>query len=71
MSKPRLTERAIAAISMLALLALLLVACASPTTSGKRTPTPSAPAVTSDAPAIDPEYIYDQLATMTLRFQRR
>jgi Peptidase family M28/PKD domain len=71
MSKPRLTERAIAAISMFALLALLLVACASPTTSVKQTPTPSAPMVTSDAPAIDPDYIYDQLATMTSRFQHR
>jgi Peptidase family M28/PKD domain len=66
-----LTERAITAISMCVLLALLLVACASPTTSVLQTPTPSAPAVTSDAPAIDPEYIYDQLATMTSRFQRR
>ena len=71
MSKPRLTERAIAAISVLALLTLLLVACASPTTSVKQTPTPSAPVVSGDAPAIDPDYIYDQLATMTSRFQHR
>jgi hypothetical protein len=71
MGKTRLTERAIAVISVLALLALLLVACASPTTSVKQTPTPSAPVVSGDAPAIDPDYIYDQLATMTSRFQHR
>jgi Peptidase family M28/PKD domain len=72
MSKPRLTERAIAAISVLALLALLLVACASPTTSVTTTPTPSAPTtLTATAPAVDPDYIYDQLATMTSRFQHR
>src|SRR5690348_4877277 len=71
MSKPRLTKRAIATLSMLGLLALLLVACASPTISVKPTPTPSAPVVSGDAPAIDPDYIYDQLATMTSRFPHR
>ena len=71
MSKPRLTGRATATISLLMLLALLLVACASPTTSVKQTPTPSAPVVSGDAPAIDPDYIYDQLATMTSRGQHR
>jgi hypothetical protein len=53
------------------LLTLLLVACASATTSFTPTPTPSAPVITSDAPVIDPDYIYDQLATMTARFQHR
>jgi hypothetical protein len=71
MSKPRLHERAIAHVASLTLLALLLVACASPTTSVESTPTPSAPVVSGDAPAIDPNYIYDQLAMMTSRFQHR
>ena len=31
----------------------------------------SAPVVSGDAPAVDPDYIYDQLATMTARFQHR
>ena len=71
MSKPRLTECAIVTLSVLGLLALLLVACASPTISVRPTPTPSAPVVSGDAPAIDPDYIYDQLATMTSRFPHR
>jgi hypothetical protein len=50
---------------------LLLVACASATTRITPTPTPSAPVITSDTPAIDPDYIYNQLATMTARFQHR
>jgi hypothetical protein len=52
-------------------LTLLLVACASATTRITPTPTPSAPVITGDAPAVDPDYIYDQLATMTSRFQHR
>jgi hypothetical protein len=56
---------------LLTLLVLLLVACASTTTFITPTPTPSAPIITSDAPAVDPDYVYDQLATMTTRFQHR
>jgi hypothetical protein len=71
MSKPRSTGRATATFSILTLLALLLVACASQTTQIVPTPTPTSPALTGDAPAIDPDYIYDQLARMTSRFQHR
>jgi len=59
------------AASICALLATLLAACTSPTTRSISTPTPSAPVVSGDAPVVDPDYIYDQLATMTARFQHR
>jgi hypothetical protein len=58
-------------VALVTLLTLLLAACASATARIVPTPTPSAMAITGDAPAVDPDYIYDQLATMTSRFQHR
>src|SRR5262245_58255630 len=58
-------------VTLMTLLALLLTACASTTARIVPTPTPSAPVVAGDAPMVDPDYIYDQLATMTSRFQHR
>jgi hypothetical protein len=67
-----MTRRDAKAAPVLALLSLLLLtACASSTLAPKPTPTPTAPVISGDAPTVDPDYIYDQLATMATRYQRR
>lgn len=54
--------------SLLALIACLLVPAAA---AAAPAPARAVPLVASDFPAVDPDYIYDQLATMATDFQRR